>query len=143
MREEDERAATPAESMLAGGPLATAARMTDALTGMTTQLRDVQKAVRVGKHVIKLLAVGLTLDVLLSGAFALTQAQTRDQEISQCRQANVARADDRIVWDTFLADLAPPGTKETPKVAAELARIHYLIISKDAGHNCAAVYKFP
>jgi hypothetical protein len=74
-----------------------------------------------------------------SSLTAATVAQLHASNISACKQANVNRAQDIAIWDTFLGELAPPSAR-TPAVAAKLAVINAKIRVKDAPRNCAALY---
>jgi hypothetical protein len=134
-------------------PLQTARDLADSLRGMTRQLTAVKATVRRSKRVIIGLAVSLVLDIALTVTVTITAVQSGDassqasdsvtqlhaSNVSACQQANVNRAQDIAIWDTFLAELAPPSAR-TPAVTAKLAVINAAIRVKDTPRNCAALY---
>jgi hypothetical protein len=106
------------------------------------------------RRIMYALAVSFVLDITLTIVLAIVlgiqgsqNAQVQRQNtsisqanISQCELSNQSRAQDREVWDSFIADIVPPGTALTPKVQAELVALQAKIAAKDAIRNCTQVY---
>jgi hypothetical protein len=140
-------------SMLGPDPQQTARDLQAALEGMTRQLAAVRKTVRGNRRVIIALAVSLFLDVCLTVEVTVAAVQSGDassraagtvtqlhaSQVSACQLANVNRAQDIAIWDTFLAELAPPAAR-TPAVKAKLAVINAAIRVKDTPRDCTRLY---
>jgi hypothetical protein len=157
---------TPSESdPVADEPVAAATNLADSLNNLAGQLAAaktssaeqfsaVEKFGRKNRHFIWGLILSIVLDVTLSIlAFFLVnslhntqnqvvqqQSAARTTQYSQCVTNNDARAQDKTLWDVFFADLVPPGSKPTPKIAAELARLNKIVNDKDAPRDCKTLY---
>lgn len=139
--------------VLGPDPVQTARDLQAALEGMTGQLAAVKATVRRSRRVIIALAVSLLLDVCLTVGVTVAAVQSGDasgragdavaqlhaSNLSACRQANVNRAQDIAIWDTFLSELAPPAAR-TAAVKAKLAVINTAIRVKDTPRDCARLY---
>lgn len=105
---------------------------------------------KASKKTAAALAISIALDVALTVAFIVnsislsdTQSAVTSANVSQCRQNNIARAQDAVLWNTLFNDIAPPGTKATAKNAValrEIAGLRSILAAKDAPRNCVKVY---
>jgi hypothetical protein len=150
---DDDSVAGDSGSVLGPDPLRTARELQGALEGMTGQLAAVRKTVRLGKRVIIALAISLFLDVCLTVGVTIAAIQSGDasarasstvtqlhaSQVSACQQANVNRAQDIAIWNTFLDQLSPPAAR-TPAVTAKLAVINAAIRVKDTPRDCTKLY---
>lgn len=138
-------------TVAAGGPdrdrdaLAAAQSLTASLDAMTGELSRLRAYGKRNRRIIVGLVVSLCLDLLITAGFGYNtirvndaQDATRTSEISACQQANVNRAQDIAIWNSFLGDLAPAA--QTPKVKAELAGLSKLVRIKDAPRDCQSLY---
>ena len=115
-----------------------------------TALRIVDKLVKRGKvdrRLIWVTIVSVVLDISLSvlvvflfNGISSDQNSIEQVNITQCETANAARADDQVLWDTFITDLTPPGTKLTPVLMAEIAHLKAILNAKDAPRDCFRIY---
>jgi hypothetical protein len=113
------------------------------LGDVCAELATVKVTVRRGKFAVVTIAASVALDLALSAGFIATQVSVHTENVSQCQQANTARAADKLVWSTFLGDLVPPGTRATKanaKALREVAHVRYLIDVKDAQRDCSRIY---
>jgi len=140
--------------ILAEEAAARATALAEALSGTLNQvsasLKDLQET-KANKRTIVLLVISIILDITLSVVAIflvigqLNQAnQVKQTNVSQCLENNTGRAQDLTLWNTLLYDLDPPGTKLSPKLAAELSvaikTLHTLANAKDAPRDCVKIY---
>jgi large-conductance mechanosensitive channel len=107
----------------------------------------VRDETRGNRRIIIGLVISFAIDIILTVAFVFLTISLINQDNnatatnkSQCIANNTARAQDKTLWDVFLSDLAPKGTKLTPKIQAELAHLNQIVAQKDAPRNCSALY---
>jgi hypothetical protein len=130
---------TSGESVDEPNVLLAAGDLTEAFHDFTEQLKVANdlRFTRVRRIVIGL-AVSVALDLLLSAGYIYTQVEQNDNQISQCQQNNVARVQDRAIWDRILM-VPSSASAATKKEQAQLAR---LVSIKDTPRNCKVIYKF-
>jgi hypothetical protein len=121
--------------------------MSGDLRTVSSRLASAEKRERRLRHIMTGLAISFALDLLITAGLGWNTVRQNDiqnanqaDQIAACRVANVSRIQDAAVWDTLLADLAPPKA-QTPRVKALLRGIEKRIEAKDRPHNCAAQYK--
>lgn len=147
--------------------LETAHELTEALGAMTGQLRAVQRELQAVnerlaraekrqdradnlskriRHLVAALIVSFCLDLAVTAGFGYntvrlndTQNAARQTLVTACRGANVNRAEDIAVWNTFFTVAAPPASR-TPKVRELIAAIDAKVRIKDRPRDCISVY---
>lgn len=128
--------------------LAVANQLVRVVQDIQNKLAELKNDTKLSRKYIFGLAVSISLDVTLSVvtiflAIGLNSASTTQRAASQqtnyqqCQISNTDRAQDKQVWDVFLGDLVPKGTKLTPKLQAEINHIYSVVNSKDAPRDCS------
>jgi hypothetical protein len=158
MSESGERAAD--QGMLGGDPVATARDLTDALTGMTAQLRDAQAAIRLGRRVLIVVSAGLVLDVVLTIVLGLVAGQSHDAsaqaqgaaaranaavaqlhatQVSSCEDGNQTRAGEIALWE-HIYGLSVAAAKPTAAERQADERLLAYVRATFAPRDCARLY---
>jgi hypothetical protein len=128
--------------------------MTSELAGLRADTDELRGYGRRNRHLIKLVAVSVAVDVLLSVGLAYAvhradQAATEakrssSSQVVTCRSSNVARAGQTDLW-TFILNSYPPPANETPaeRTAREerVAKFKAYVASAFAPRDCEAILK--
>ena len=127
-------------------PVAAAAALTEQFREMSGHLARLQRSRTRDRRIVRTLAVSLMLDVLITLGLGYdtarvngTQDQSRASLVAACRLANVNRAQDVAVWNTFFTLAAPPATR-TAKTRKLIAAIDAKVRVKDEPRDCVRLY---
>jgi hypothetical protein len=127
-------------------PVAAAAALTGEFAETNRQLARLQRSGKRDRRIVRTLAISLAADVLITLGLGYdtarvnsTQDQSRASLVAACRLANVNRAQDIAVWNTFFTLAAPPATR-TAKTRKLIAAIDAKVRIKDSPRDCVRLY---
>jgi hypothetical protein len=127
-------------------PVTAAAALTEQFAEMSRHLARLQRSRSRDRRIVRTLAISLAADVLITAGLGYdtarvnsTQHQSRASLVSACRLANINRAEDIAVWNTFFTLAAPPATR-TAKTRKLIAAIDVKVRVKDSPRDCVKLY---
>jgi hypothetical protein len=105
------------------------------------------KKTKASRRLVVSLVISIILDVALTIGLtynsvqeAGTQKSVQQVNLTQCDQSNTDRQEDKLVWDTFINDIVPPGTKISKTAADDIKKLRSLISQKDTLRDCKDLY---
>jgi hypothetical protein len=110
-------------------PLAAAAALTEQFRETNRQLARLQRSGKRDRRIVRLLAISLALDVLITAGLWNIQYQS-------CNGSNAARHQDIAIWDRLLR--VPPSATAAQK--AEVRDLEKLVKIKDTPRDCVKLY---
>jgi hypothetical protein len=127
-------------------PVAAAAALTEQFREMSGHLSRLQRSRTRDRRILAGLVVSLCLDLAVTIGLGYNTARVNDAQhqgraslVSACRLANVNRAQDIAVWNTFFTLAAPPATR-TAGTRKLIAAIDAKVRVKDTPRDCVRLY---
>jgi hypothetical protein len=127
-------------------PVAAAAALTEEFAETNRQLARLQRSRIRDRRILAGLVVSLCLDLAVTIGLGYDTVRVNDAQhqgraslVSACRLANVNRAQDIAVWNTFFTLAAPPATR-TGKTRKLIAAIDAKVRVKDSPRDCVKLY---